>query len=513
MDGMSIDAMRGLVDVLPGAACVHRDGLVVHANRAFALVVGHVEESDLVGVPIASLLVESDRPIFEARRRGISEGNPNAPAITLGWRGRDGSIVPMPTAAARVMVDGAPAIVELGSDPSDSVVSARLATSERLASVGTLAAGVAHEINNPLTFVLANLDYIREQLLVHRAKLSEAAFADLDDLAAEAKSGAERVARTVRSLGVFSRIDEDKRVAVDLLPIMEAALALASNEIRHRARVVKIYRPLPLVVADEARLTQVFFSLLINAAQAIPDGHADENQIDVKTWTEPGKAVVEIRDSGGGIRPEHLSRIFDPFFTTKRQSLGSGLGLAICHGTVQGLGGEIVVESTAGLGATFRVYLPAAPAVPVDRSRNLRVSTGRGRSGKIIVIDDDAAVGAAIRRALGRRHDVITTTNAHEALERVRNGELFDLILCDLMMPLMSGMELHAALLAEAPEQAARMVFVTGGAFTVSAREFLDRIPNERFDKPFDASRLRLLAKTMVDEHPRAGDSVAPGRS
>jgi CheY-like chemotaxis protein len=289
--------------------------------------------------------------------------------------------------------------------------------------------------------------------------------------------------------------------------LLEAALVLAANEIRHRARVVKIYRPLPPVMGDEARLIQVFFSLLINAAQAIPDGHADDNRIEIKTWTEGSRAVIEIRDSGEGIRAENLARIFDPFFTTKPQGLGTGLGLAVCHGTVQGLGGEIVVESTLGLGSRFRVVLPGAPEQARDRPTAERVSTGRGRSGKIIVIDDDAAVGTAIRRALGRRHDVLTTTSGAEAVERIRRGERFDLILCDLMMPMLSGMDVHDALTTLCPEQASRMVFITGGAFTVTAREFLDRVPNERFDKPFDASRLRLLAKTMVDDLPPAAST------
>jgi signal transduction histidine kinase/CheY-like chemotaxis protein len=503
MASMALDPMRSLVDVLPGAACVHRDGLVVHANRAFSTALGYVEPAELVALPIDGLVSLEVRDVFDARWRELSPEKPTAEALPIGWLSRDGTLVRMRTTAARIDFEGAPAIIELGHDIGDAQSrNARAATTDRLASVGTLAAGVAHEINNPLTYVLANLDYIREQLEVHRSKLPLPAFTELDDLAAEAKAGAERVARTVRSLRVFSRIDEDRRAPLDMLQVVESALALASNEIRHRARVLKVYRPVPLVLADEARITQVFFSLLINAAQAIPDGHADENQIDVRTWTDDGRAIVEIRDSGGGIRPEHLSRIFDPFFTTKPQGVGSGLGLAISHGTVESLGGDIVVESTVGLGATFRVILPGAASSTLEPPATPRVSTGRGRSGKVMVIDDDAAVGAAIRRALGRRHDVLTTTNAQEALDRIQAGELFDMILCDLMMPQMSGMELHAQLLAHAPDQAARMVFITGGAFTLAAREFLDRVPNERFDKPFDASHLRMLAKTMVDELP-----------
>ncbi len=501
MVGMALDPMRSLVKVLPGAACVHRDGNVVQANRAFSTALGYGDPAELVALPIASLVSAEGRDVFDARWRELSPEKPSAEALPIGWLARDGVMVRMRTTAARIDFEGRAAIIELGHDIGDARSrNARVATTDRLASVGTLAAGVAHEINNPLTYVLANLDYMREQLEVHRSKLPPLAFTELDDLAAEAKAGAERVARTVRSLRVFSRIDEDRRTPLDILRVVESALALASNEIRHRARVLKVYRPVPLVLADEARITQVFFSLLINAAQAIPDGHAEDNQIEVKTWTDDGRAIVEIRDSGGGIRPEHLSRIFDPFFTTKPQGLGSGLGLAISHGTVESLGGDIVVESTAGLGATFRVILPGAGSAAVETRATPRVSTGRGRSGKVIVIDDDAAVGAAIRRTLGRRHDVITTTSAQEALDRIRGGELFDMILCDLMMPQLSGMDLHAQLMEEAPDQAARMVFITGGAFTIAAREFLDRVTNERFDKPFDASHLRMLAKTMVDD-------------
>jgi signal transduction histidine kinase/ActR/RegA family two-component response regulator len=501
---MGPDPLRSLVDVLPVAACVHRGGRVLHANALFLAALGIADPPEVVGCALDALVRYEDRPAVEARWRALSAEAPSATPIAIGWLRRDGGTVTMRTSAARVPFEGEPAILELGPDAGDQgLLHARLASSDRLASVGTLAAGVAHEINNPLTYVLANLDFIREQLHVHAKKLPPEVHAELDEIAAEAKAGADRVARVVRSLKVFSRVDEDRRTTTDLIAMVEAALALASNEIRHRARLVKIYRPVPAVVGDEARLTQLFLNLLMNAAQAIPEGHADENHIHVKTWTDEGRAVVEIRDTGGGIRPEHLPRIFDPFFTTKPQGVGTGLGLAICHGTVTSLGGEIVVESTASLGSVFRVMLPGAPEVTAERPEPMRISTGRGRSGKILVIDDDVAIGAAIRRTLGRRHDVITTTSGREGLDRVGGGERFDLILCDLMMPVLTGMEFFAELERVSAEQAERVVFLTGGAFTHSAREFLDRITNQRFEKPFDAARLRMLAKTMVDDGPR----------
>jgi CheY-like chemotaxis protein len=241
-------------------------------------------------------------------------------------------------------------------------------------------------------------------------------------------------------------------------------------------------------------------NLLVNAAQAIREGRADENEIAVSTWTDDaGWAVVEVRDTGEGIAPEHLPRIFDPSFTTKPQGSGTGLGLSICHGIVNAPGGEIVVESSVGAGSVFRVLLPGAVATVESRPPTTRVSTGKGRSGKVLVVDDDATIGAAIARVLGANHEVVALTSGQEALARLRAGARFDLILCDLMMPVLTGMDVYAELQRVAPEQAERVVFLTGGAFTHSARAFLEQVPNERFEKPFDAARLRMLVRTMVD--------------
>jgi CheY-like chemotaxis protein/anti-sigma regulatory factor (Ser/Thr protein kinase) len=313
-----------------------------------------------------------------------------------------------------------------------------------------------------------------------------------------------RVARIVQSLRIFSRVDDEQRAPTELAAVVEAACALAGNEIRHRARLVKIYRPLPPVEANDARLTLVFYNLFINAAQAITEGRANDNQISLRAWTENGQAVVEIRDTGAGIAPLHLPRIFDPFFTTKPQGIGTGLGLSVCRSIVSALGGEITVETTVGVGSAFKVALPAYVGPPRPPAIATRVSTGTGRSGKILVIDDDAAICTTIRRTLGRKHQVLTTTSGSEAIERIGAGERFDLILCDLMMPVVTGMEVYTRIASVAPEQAERMVFLTGGAFTPAARDFLQRVPNVRFDKPFDGGRLRMLAKEMVDEQPPA---------
>jgi signal transduction histidine kinase len=230
----------------------------------------------------------------------------------------------------------------------------QLERAERLAEIGSLAAGVAHEINNPLAYVLANLDFLRSRLATPGAD------ADLSEALEEARSGAERVRDVVRGLSAFSRPGTSARGPVDVSAQLQAALRLAANEIRHRARLETAIGPLPSVSATENELGQVFLNLLVNAAQAIPEGHAKENVIRVEASTDArGWARVEVRDTGAGMAPEVQRRIFEPFFTTKGGS-GTGLGLAIAHGIVTAAGGRIEVESQNGSGSTFRVFLPPA---------------------------------------------------------------------------------------------------------------------------------------------------------
>ncbi len=376
-------------------------------------------------------------------------------------------------------------------------VQAQLMQSDRLASVGMLAAGVAHEINNPLAYLSAALEFLHE----HAGRLRDGSAEDAEVLhaLADAREGAERVRHVVRDLRTFSGARDERRARLDLGPVVDSAIHLAANEIRYRARLVREYGPSPAIMADEARLGQVVLNLLINAAQAIPEGHAAEHEIRVVTWTDPaGRAVLEVRDTGSGIAPEIADRIFDPFFTTKPSGVGTGLGLAICRGIVLGLGGEIAAESRPGRGTTMRVVLPAAPAAAEDAAEAPARPVPAGRRGRVLVVDDEPSVAAAVRRVLASQHDVVVRGSAEEALDEIGRGERFDAILCDLMMPRMTGMELHAELARRAPDQADRMVVLTGGAFTDGAREFLDRVQLPRCEKPFDATGLRELVRKVV---------------
>jgi signal transduction histidine kinase len=379
----------------------------------------------------------------------------------------------------------------------------QLLISDRMASVGLLAAGTAHEINNPLASVLANLDLaLRHVTEIGNEHGESARLTSLKEELSDARESSERIRHIVRDLKLFSRADDEQKVAVDVRRVLESSLRMAQNEVKHRANLIKDYTPVPGVLANESRLGQVFLNLIINAAQSIPEGHAEENEIRVSTgMSGDGRVAVEISDTGSGMSQAVIKRLFTPFFTTKPVGVGTGLGLSICHRIIKSLGGDINVQSTPGVGTTFQVLLVVAQttltavrtAEPVQRAAP--VATRRGR---ILVVDDEPMVSTALRRVLSEDHDVVELNRAQDALARVEVGERFDLIVSDLMMPAMSGMDLHEALLKCAPDQAAKMIFLTGGAFTTKARTFLDTVTNLRIEKPFDASVLCAIVNERI---------------
>lgn len=238
---------------------------------------------------------------------------------------------------------------------------AKLAASERWATVGTLATGVAHEINDPLASATHNLQYVLEEL-ERRARPSAGGAAGDEELRValeEALQGAERVRQVVRELMAFARPDQAAG-PVDVERILEQALGFAGAQLHGRARLVKRYHRPPPVLGDATRLGQVFLHLILNAAQAIPPGAPERHEIRVETRAVDGAIVVKVRDTGAGMTAEVRRRIFDPFFTTRPSGSGMGLGLPTCMSIVRALGGDIAVESEPGRGSEFTVRLPRA---------------------------------------------------------------------------------------------------------------------------------------------------------
>jgi PAS domain S-box-containing protein len=390
------------------------------------------------------------------------------------------------------------------------VLEARLRQMQKLEAVGLLAAGVAHEINNPLTYVVAHLETLRDELQRPADGSRTGALAEsFHSRIAEACEGAQRVRQIVRDLKTFARLDEEDRGPVDVVSVLGKAINLASAEMRYRACVRAELAPVPPAMANEGRLSQVFVNLLINAAQAIDEGAVERNEIRIVTSASESEVKVEISDSGRGIAPEHLERLFDPYFTTHSTPGGSGLGLAICYKIVSSYEGRIDVDSRVGAGSRFVVRLPIArsPRAGVKAVVEQTPRTAASRA-RVLVVDDEPFVLSTIKMILDRDHEMVGVASGSEAMRLLDTDSRFDLILCDLMMQHGSGMELHAELVRRGSDLARRMAFMTGGAYTPEARRLLASVSNPCIDKPFGPAELTSVVDQLLRGGP-IGDGIA----
>jgi PAS domain S-box-containing protein len=501
-----------LEDAAEGICRIDLDGRVLSVNRAFTRLIGSTAEAS-IGRNWEALVAEEDRDALRGDLRALGE------KIEREVRGvrADGSTFEMQLSIMPVLEPHASRPIPKGHyffirDLSDRKrMENQLIFAGRMAAVGTLAAGVAHEINNPLSVVAGNLLILKQDFesvvralgaLPSTERVVAAASSSFREAVADAEEATERVRLLTRDLRVFSHPDEVKREAVDVHNVLESAIRMARNELRPRATVVRRFGDVPKVQANEARLGQVFLNLLVNAAHAIPEGHREDQTITLVTGRQDEMVVVDVIDTGVGIPPEVLPRIFDIFFTTKPVGIGTGMGLAICHRILTSLGGRIEVQSRVGEGTRFRVLLQRARSgatleLPVEASKI--AGPARERTASLLVVEDEPALGRVLPRLLSP-HRVTVVERGAEALARILAGERFDVILCDIMMPEMTGMEFHRELSRVRPEIAARVVFMSGGVFTPGVRSFLDEIPNRRIDKPLDIDALRrLIGEALPD--------------
>ncbi len=490
----------GIEHAVEGIARLDEVGRYTAVNTVYGRILGRAE-SELLGTEWAGRAHPDDRAAVLAAR----EATPPGAKTELDVRAvrKDGSLV-----VVRMLLVGANSSsgarghhVFIRDVTEQKQMQERLLLADRMASMGTLAAGVAHEINNPLTCVLANVGLLSEILPAVAAEHDDPRLREASDLLRDVRDGAERVRKIVRDLKMFSRPDDTKSGAVDVRQVIESCINMAWNEIRHRARLVKDYGPTAFVDGNDAQLGQVFLNLLINAAQAIPEGNVERNEIRLVTKIDDQddrRVVVEIRDTGAGIPASVLPHIFDPFFTTKPVGMGTGLGLSVCHGIVTKLGGALLVESEPGEGTTFRVLLRRVAERPKTERPAPEVVVRAAPRSRLLVVDDEPMVVNSFRRILAKDYEVVACTSGREALAAIEAGPPFDLILCDVMMPLVTGMDVYEELSRAAPDVAARMVFMTGGTFTPRAKAFLDRVPNPRLDKPIDVKTLRAWIRKQL---------------
>lgn len=465
--GLSDDQLRGRTLIDPQWRSVREDG------------------SDFPG---------NEHPAMQALRTGVRQRN-----VVMGFRAPTGeltwiSVNSLPSRQREGVVEEV--VTSFHDITPIRLAAERLAQQERLATTGTLVAGVGHEINNPLAFVIGNLDLALEELGALAGPSPSARMRALAEMLGEARLGADRIRKIVRGLRALSREDVALQ-PVDIAAVVETSLSMALHELRRKASVTTDVADLPPVLGDESRLTQVLVNLLVNAGQAFERHDPEANRVTVRGTLLGGDSLrLSVIDNGPGVPPELGGRVFDPFFTTKEVGQGTGLGLAVSRGIVHALGGTLTLESVPGEGASFHVDLKVADAVAeseVDVQHESRATRGR-----VLLLDDDVSVLSTMRRSLAREHDVTAISDPRKALPLFATGARFDVVFCDLMMPHLTGQELFAAVQEEYPEVASHFVFVTGGATSSDATLFLSQLPNDVIEKPFSLANLLGLTRRYV---------------
>jgi PAS domain S-box-containing protein len=486
---------RRAVELAPDPVFIRSAERLVYVNPAFVECAGADSADVLLGKSILSL---TSAKVYQTIIP--SEGGPRENRAQICWTRPDGGERDLELSSESAIVfEGISAYLTIARDNTKQrQLEAQLIASERLASIGTLAAGIAHEINNPLFAVSANTEMALETLrAADETGLSARTVKELEAALLEVREASERVGFISRDLRSLAR-PEDKMstTAVDACAVMTSSLRLARHATKRAVRIVSDFDAVLPVEASEPRLSQVFLNLLVNAGQALEASASAENEIRVSIkMSGSDRVLVEIRDNGPGISAENIERIFTPFFSTKERGKGTGLGLSISRRIVTSMGGELSFESALGGGACFRVSLPVARGeLETGRADALLPVPKRAR---VLVIDDDPLVGSTIQRVFAREHEVETFGSGNAALERVRRGERFDLILSAMEGSGLNTADLYAQLLALAPDQAARVTFVTRGIPDSFEREFLDQVANPHLEKPFDVRALRaLLSRT-----------------
>jgi PAS domain S-box-containing protein len=476
------DARRRMASIIENTddamIWVDADGVIGMWNPAAERLLGYTA-AEAHGQPVAMLVPESHEDVFVAVASLLRDGTAMKGLHTR-HRRKDGSTVDVSVSAAPIrdadgtITGGALTYRDVSEHPR---VEEQVLLADVLASMASLSGGIAHELNNPLAAVVVNLDVIAAD--IDSLELPPEKRFEFEDMLADARHAAERVRLVVQDLRALSRTDESARDAVDVRQVLEASLRVAWNVIRHRARVVRDYQDVPPIDGNTGRLGQIFLNLILGATYAFPVGAVEKHELRLRTWRDGDRVVVELSDTGEGVRKADL---------------------ALSRTLVVRMGGRVTAASEHGRGTTVRVELPiGAPqkgAAPRPRPRTSPLSERRGR---VLVVERDPMVARAVDRILSREHEVVVERSARSAAERIESGERFDVILCDLMMPEVTGAELHAELTKIDPDQANRMIFLTGGAFSPASQTFLERVTNLCFEKPCDIEELRAAVRRGVN--------------
>jgi PAS domain S-box-containing protein len=499
--GRSLQSLQMLVRRMPEGVIVFRRGRIIQTNRAFREMIGVEEAEELLGTEAAQLLEGADRESVADFMARVERGEDvSYREFRLLGEQRDEPLVVEAFGFRGVHEQEQVGFLVLRDLTERRELQSKMMQMDRMIAVGTLAAGVAHEINNPLAYVHANVEYLLSQTrkYTHAEEGAEVEPEEWTEVLEDVREGTTRIRSIVADLSTFSASHEAESEPLDVEQILESTIKMAENQLRHRATLVRDYEEVPAVKGVESNLAQVFLNLLVNAAQAIPEGAVEDNEIRVSIHSAESEdaVVISITDTGSGIPEAVQARVFDPFFSTKSPDQGMGLGLSICRNLIHAQGGSIDFTTCDAEGTTFRVELPAVHKT-ASASQEFQPPRPSGEfSGRALVIDDEPQLGKTIQRALGQAYDTTIVTSGRRALEVLADDKEFAVIICDLLMPDVSGVDVFEQMQSLHPQLVERMVFITGGTFTEVTREFAETCQRPVLLKPFDVQALREL----VDE-------------
>jgi PAS domain S-box-containing protein len=512
---LSEGSFREVIEHSPDGIAVHRDGKFIYINPSLLHLFNVDSVDEVLGTSVYDYVHPEEQDDLKVRVRALLDGADFVPVRETRLLRSDGSQWMAELTARRVIFEGEPAIASIARDITEQKrLTAQMMQMDRMIAAGTLAAGVGHEINNPLTYVRGNIDFALEGIARvagslestdrSRARVDAKGLRDelqgMREALCDALEGSIRIRDIVSQLRTFSPGGENPNTIIPIKTVIESVLGMVSNEIRHRAKLIMDLDDEARVFGNENKLGQVFLNLLINAAHAIEEGAYEDNEICVRTEVADESVIVEMRDTGSGICADELPRVFDPFFTTKPVGQGTGLGLYICQRILESHGGRIEVESTPDRGTTVRTVLPRAQPADLPDATDEPIARAPDKRACILLIDDEPMIGRSLTRTLSPDHQVTSLVSARDAIDCLEQGAVFDLILCDLMMPDVTGMDLHQHVAEHFPHLLDTIVFITGGAFTPRALEFLERTSNVYLDKPLDADVLRELVRERLEQ-------------
>lgn len=495
---------RSLVEMSPSTILVVQDDQVVFVNQTACSLWGRESIQELMEVEIAELFDPwRSQILLDHLHRG--EGFDSIDAWVK--RGEPDSAVPVEVVGEPIHFEGAGAMQLMITEAGEKkALMARRVRMDRLVVMGTMAATVGHEINNPLSYVYANLDFVVEELedlwLDAKVKrLDEATRNDVMAALRSAREGTERIRAVVDSIQNFSRLDDGSEEPTLVADPLKSSLRIARSKLERDVDLQIDIRPTEPVPMSASRLGQVFLNILINAVQAlaeVPPTRDEPKRLEVRTRQQGEEVIVEIVDNGPGIE-EHVCRhIFEPFVSTKAGEEGTGLGLAICHEIVEAGGGTIEVESTPGEGSLFRIVFPTAEEMATQSLEFIPMGAGE-ESGRILIVDPEPTLGHSLKRVLQSQHEVMAVSTKGEAVDLMSQARTFDVILCDLRLHGGMGHDLFRWVEDNAPQHWGKLVAMTPNRITQQTRQYLKRLPNPWVAKPFDINRLRAIIDGLLE--------------